>query len=62
MITKYELSQVDIKIALAEYIAKKLGKDPAQITAETTISVQKSYDFMDRPTGGYTVIATVTVK
>lgn len=56
-----ELSTDEIVKAIAEFSARKLGKE-GQLNVKVTLTTTPNYDFADRPTGTNTITATATFE
>lgn len=54
MKTSFHLSQPELSQAVADFVAKKMGKD---IKVDVQFQVTANYDFADRPTGTSSISA-----
>lgn len=56
-----ELSTEEIARAIAEFAARKLGKD-GTVDMKITLTSTPNYDSLDRPTGTNTITATASFE
>lgn len=58
---RWDLAEDEVKKAIADHV-RALGGYNAIGECETELHVSPRHDLVDRPTGGYTVTATVTER
>lgn len=57
MKTSLELNKLELSQAVADFVAKKVGKT---VKVDVRFNISADYDFADRPTGTHSITAIAT--
>lgn len=53
----YQLNKAELSQAVADFVARKIGKT---VKIDVTFSVSADYDYSDRPTGTHSISASAS--